>query len=152
MKQKALHTNKGKAIRRTVAAAVFATAFTIGGCGEFPQCPVYFRGEVAKQCNGFLGNMKVVKGKLKEVDGHREYTRDKLREKVVLENNMEGLDLFNRICDELEGINTDVARYRRLELRVKRGEATDGEVMGANEGVQEIIGKLDDIARELVSI
>ena len=152
MKQKALRTCKGKAIRRTVAAAVFAAATTVAGCGEFPQCPVYFNGKVAKQCSGFLENMKKAKAELKAVKGHKKYVKVKLRERVIEKGNMEGLDVFNRVCEELDEVSGEIERLRLLEIRVKRGDAKDVELLGVNERVLDIIAQLNEMARELVSI
>jgi hypothetical protein len=148
----ALRNEKGKAFRRTLAAVVFAAATTIGGCGQFPQCQVYFKGEVTRNCTGFLENIKKAKEELKGVEGHREYVKERLRERVIKEGNMEGLDTFNEVCEELEEVSRAIERFRLLETRVKRGEATDAELLGANEGVLDIVAQLNEMGRKLVSI
>ena len=153
MKRMALRNGKGKAIRRTIAAIVFATTTTIGGCGQFPQCPVYFKGEVTRQCRGFLENIKKAKAELKEVHVHKEYVREKLRGKVMGgDNNPKGLDTFNKVNGELKEVSAEIERFKLLETRVKRGEANDGELLGANEGVLDIIAQLNEMGRKLVSI
>ena len=153
MKRMALRNEKGKAIRRTIAAIVFATATTIGGCGQFPQCQVYFKQEVTRQCTGFLENMKKAKDELKEVQVHKEYVRNKLRGKVMGgDKNPKGLDTFNEVNAELKGVSDEIERFKLLETRLKRGEASDVELLGANEGVLDVVAKLNEIGRKLVSI
>ncbi len=153
MKQMALRNEKGKAIRRTLAAAVFATAFTIGGCGQFPQCQVYFKGEVTKQCTGFLDNITKAKDELKAVQVHKEYVREKLRGKVMGgDANPEGLDTFNEVSVELKEVSKEIERFKHLETRVKRGEANETELLGANERVLDIVEQLNEMGRKLVSI
>ncbi|MCP4646879.1 MAG: hypothetical protein GY852_03980 [bacterium] len=151
MGQKTLQTGKGKVIKRTIAAAVFAVATTIGGCGQFPQCQVYFKGEVTRQCRGFLENIKKAKVELREVGEHKKYVRDMLRERVI-KGNMEGVDTFNEVCKELEEVSAEIERFKLLETRVKRGEASDAELQGANEGILDIIEQLNEMGRKLVSI
>jgi len=151
MKRMALRNEKGKAIRRTMAAAVFSIMTTVGGCGEFPQCPVYFKGEVTRQCRGFLENIKKAKEELKAVKGHKEYVKERLRERVV-KGNMEGLDVFNQVCEELGEVAKEIERFKLLETRLKRGEASDAELQGANEGVLDIVAQLNEMGRKLVSI
>ena len=151
-KQMALQTCKGTGIKRIVAAAVFAAAVTAGGCGQFPQCPVYFNGNVTKQCTGFLENMKKAKVELRGVREHKEYVREKLRERVIKKGDMEGLDVFNEVCEELEEVSAEIERLKLLETRVKRGEATDAELLGMNERVLDIVARLNEMGRKLVSI
>lgn len=152
MKQKALRNENGNVFRRTIAAAVFATAFTVGGCGQFPQCQVYFKGEITKQCTGFLDNMKKAKGELKEVRVHKEYVREKLRGKIMNGEDPKGLDTFNEVTHALEEVSRGIERFKKLETRVKRGEASDAELLGANEGVLDIVEQLAELGRKLVSI
>ena len=76
----------------------------------------------------------------------------KLRERVIKKGDMEGLDVFNRVCEELEEVAGEIERLKLLETRVKRGEAKDVELLGVNERVLDILGQLNEMARELVSI
>ena len=153
MKQMALQTGKGRAFRRTIAAVVFAAATTIGGCGQFPQCQVYFKGEITRQCTGFLENIKKAKEELNGVEGHRMYVREKLREKVMTgDENPKGLDTFNEVTHALKEVSDEIKRFNLLETRVKRGEATEAELLGANERVLDIIEQLNEMGRKLVSI
>ena len=151
MGQKALCNARGRGIKRVVAAAFFGIATTIGGCGQFPQCQYYFKKEVTRQCTGFMENMQRAKAELREVKGHREYVKAKLRARVI-KGDMEGLDAFNVACEELEEVSKEIERLKRLEMRVKRGDAVGEEVARASEGILDVIGRLQKVGRALVEI
>lgn len=146
---------RAPALPRIICAAALSAAVLTEGCmaKNYPECGFYFRGENAQKCDSVRGKLKEARGKLKELGEKEKLAAGALRAKIAAgQDCRKELGEFNSIHAEIGRISKKLDGYRKLEMKIRDGNAEEGEIQRAFGEIGRIWGKIIEFEQALLGI
>ncbi len=140
--------------RIAIAAALSACVLTEGCMApKHPECAFYFRGENAKTCEGVRCKLNEARMKLISLEDEEKAAARTLGAKIAAgQECSKEVDAFNSIYKEIGRISKKLDGYMDLEIRIREGDAEEGEIRQAFDEVVGILGKFVEFEQALVQM